>query len=1056
MSNAKNSTGGLDMRNKKACRMLPQLFFIIACSSKAVFFAAFVFFCISGVLHAQPRQAGFKRYAAAEGLESNHINCLWQDHRGFLWVGTISGLYRFDGYTFRAFKRDPADSTSLSDNIVNVLYEDPFNVLWIGTTNGLNVFDHRTEKFTHYRNEQAAANIVAANFIQALWGDARGTIWIGTHGGVHQFDRTTRKFSKVELTLHGPPGPEPLDFPAILGDDGNTFWLGTFKQGLLKFDAAARTLEQYLHNPADPRGLGSNNILAIYKSRNGTIWVGTHKGGLARISREQKPITAVEVALPDRQTFQTIGAIIEDAEGILWLGTSGAGLIAYDPKTGQYEIFKSDPAHPQRLGSDWILCQYIDRAGNLWIGTTGGLHKLQSPQKKIGHIKKIPGDSNGLIHNNVNALWEDRRSNLWVGTAGGLSVFDAESKLSANYTHDPNDNTSLSLNFVQAISEDKNGNVWVGTFGGGLNKFNRASRRFTRFHEDSTDAGSLSQNFVTAIYEDRAGDLWIGTLGGLNKLDRGQNRFIRYLANAKNPRALSHNGITCMLEDRSGRFWIGTYGGGLNQLQPATGEFTHYKNDRSNPHSLSDDIVSCIYEDESGGLWIGTNAGLNKFDSAAGQFQHYLEQDGLPNNSVLGILGDGDGNLWISTHNGLCKFNDSLPTGQKFLNFDAGKDGLQSNEFNTNAFHRSRSGEFFFGGPNGFNHFFPLDLKAKSPPPAVAFTGFNKLNKPAILDTSIVTTASLELSHNDIFFSFEFAALDFTLPEKNEYAYKMEGFNTDWIYCGNQHQATFTNLDPGSYVFRVKGANSDGVWNETGTALRVTITPPFWQRWWFRLAVAGGILLLVYELYRLRLARVIEVERLRVRIASDLHDDIGATLTKISLYSDLIQTGTNPETSKDLLQKIGAMSRELVTTMSDVVWSIDARNDTVGDLVDRMRDFANGACALRQIEMQFEEAGMEPHKKLRAGARQNIYLIFKEAVNNAVKHAAASKLYVSLQNGNGTFKMKIADDGKGFNAAPRRTGHGLRNMQMRAERIGARLDVKMDGGVAVTLEAKVF
>ncbi|MGH7600521.1 MAG: ligand-binding sensor domain-containing protein, partial [bacterium] len=698
-------------------------------SIKTVFFTAFVFICIPGLLRSQPKQASFKRYAAAEGLGSSHINCIWQDQRGFLWVGTVSGLYRFDGYTFKAFKRDPVDSTSLSDNIVTVLYEDSpasrDGMLWIGTTNGLNVFDHRTEKFTHYRNEQAVANIVAANFIQALWSDARGMIWIGTHGGLHQFDRTARKFSKVELTPHKPPGPEPLDFPAILGDDGDTFWLGTFKQGLLKFDAAARTLEQHLHDPADPRSLGSNTILTIYKSRNGTIWVGTHKGGIARLGREQKPMATVEVALPDRRTFQTIGTIIEDAEGILWLGTAGAGLIAYDPKTGQYEIFKSDPAHPQRLGSDWILCQYIDRAGNLWIGTTGGLHKLQSPKRKIGHIKKNPQDANSLIHNNVNAIWEDRRGNLWVGTAGGLSVFDAKSKLIANYTHDPNDNASLSLNFVQAISEDKNGEVWVGTFGGGLNKFSRTSRTFTRFRKDSSDAGSLSQNFVTAIYEDRAGDLWIGTLGGLNKLDRGQNRFIRYLSNAKNPQALNHNGITCMLEDRSGRFWIGTFGGGLNQLQRATGEFTHYKNDRSNPHSLSDDIVCCIYEDESGGLWIGTNGGLNKlvlsaaegFDPATGHFQHYLEQDGLPNNNVLGILGDGDGNLWISTHNGLCKFNDNLPAGQKFVNFDVGKDGLQSNEFNTNAFHRSQSGEFFFGGPNGVNRFFPPDLKAKSPPP---------------------------------------------------------------------------------------------------------------------------------------------------------------------------------------------------------------------------------------------------------------------------------------------------------------------------------------------------
>jgi ligand-binding sensor domain-containing protein len=1023
---------------------------------KTVLSVACFFILAPSALPAQPREAVFKRYGAAEGLPSSHISCLLQDHRGFLWVGTGNGLHRFDGYTFKAFKRDPADTTSISDNLIRSLYEDEFHTLWVGTSNGLNAFDHYTEKFTHYYNV-TDSEVAAANFVSALWGDGRGTIWVATlGGGAYRFDISARAFTHVELQPLRPSKPDDLRASSILAGSDGTIWIGTLQKGLLRFDSMAGTTAQYLHDAAQPQSLGSDNILALCQDHHGTIWVGAHKGGFARMSQDGNHLTPIWLAGADEVGLNTIGSIVEDPEGILWLGTSGAGLLAYDPDTGDYEVFKSDPRHPQTLSHDWIVSQYVDRAGNLWIGTISGLNRLQTSKKKIKPIRNMLDDPNRLIHNHVNAFWQDREGILWVGTAGGLSVFDGQSRLIANYTNDPNNENSLSLNFVQAIREHKNGDIWAGTFGGGLNKFNRKSRTFTRFRTNPSDTSSLTQDFVTFICEDHIGDLWVGTLGGLNRCERGRNCFQRFRSRPNNPKALSHNGITYIFEDRLNRLWLGTYGGGLNQWQRASGEFRHYRSDRANPKALSDDIVNCIFEDQRGILWIGTNGGLNKFDPATEVFSHYLEQDGLCQNSVLGILGDAEGNLWISTNNGLCRFDDRLPPGQKFVNFEAVKDGLQANEFNTGAFHRSQSGELFFGGPNGFNRFYPPELDAKSQPPTMVITAFNRFNKSVDFDTAFSAMKQLELSHKDDFFSFEFAALDFTLPEKNEYAYRMEGFNSDWIYSGNQHQATFTNLDPGTYTFRVKGANSDGVWNEQGAWLRVRVSPPFWQTWWFRLATGAGFFLFIYGLYRLRLNKAIEIERLRVRIASDLHDDIGANLTKISLYSDLIRTGTDPSTSQDLLQKIGAMSRDLMTTMSDIVWSIDARNDTVGDLVDRMHDFASGACSAQQIAVQFHATGLNSAKKLSTEVRQNLYLIFKEAVINAVKHAAAAKLYVTVQNINSVFKMEIKDDGRGFRETPFRRGHGLRNMKMRAARVGAKLEFKTDAGVAVIFEGKAI
>lgn len=1010
---------------------------------------------LSASLPAQ--EVSFKRYTAEEGLESSHISALHQDRLGFLWVGTGSGLFRFDGYGFKAYKRNPADTTSISDNFVNVLFEEPGpeGKLWIGTTNGLNAFDYRTEKFSYYRNEQKPGDLALANFVQALAADQAGKLWVGTHRGAHLFDGTTQKFAPVAMPPR--PGflPEALDVSTFLLARDGAMWFGTFGQGLFKLDPATGACEQFRHDEKEKQGLGSNYILALVEDRSGTIWVGTHKGGLARVHANGTRIATVPVPALERERFSVIGAIAEDAEGVLWLGTAGAGLIAYQPRNGVYKIHRSRADNPHTLSNDWILALCLDRAGNLWVGTNGGLSKLLAPRRRIGHLQHIPEEPRSLVHNNVNAITADRAGNIWIGTEQGVSVFDAQSQWRANYRHDPKDANSLSQDFVQALHEDQNGDMWIGTFGGGLNRLDRARRRFTRFRSDTSKAGSLSQNFVSSIFEDRAGVLWIGTLRGLNKFDRKYQRFTRYVNDPHNPKSLRHNGITHLFEDRAQRFWIGTYGGGLQRMERARGEFVQYKNDRTNPNSLSDDIVYSIFEDAQGILWIGTNGGLNRFDPESERFTHYLEDDGLPNNVVFGILGEADApnKLWLSTHSGLATFSDLLPAGQKFVTFEARKDGLQSNEFNQSAFYQSRSGELFFGGPNGVNRFYPRDLQSKSQPPNLVLTAFRKFNESVALDTALTARTELKLSHRDIFFTLEFAALDFTLPERNEYAYKLEGFNEQWIYCGAQNHATFTNLAPSTYIFRVKGANSEGVWNERGAALRLVITPPFWQTWWFRALVVLAILGAPAWFMQHRLNRLVEIERLRVRIASDLHDDIGATLTKISLHTELIQDGACSPEIVTSLRKIGAMSRELLTTMSDVVWSIDARNDAVGNLLDRMREFAASVLSAKSIALDFVTVGLDLQNKMSADVRQNVYLIFKEAINNVARHAEASRVDIRLENANGAFKMIIHDDGNEPPEAEKFTGHGLRNMKMRALRLGGELEVTRNDGCTVRLTA---
>ncbi len=577
-----------------------------------------------------------------------------------------------------------------------------------------------------------------------------------------------------------------------------------------------------------------------------------------------------------------------------------------------------------------------------------------------------------------------------------------------------------------------------------------------QFQHAREDSASLSDDKITCLWLSRADTLWVGTLAGLNRFERATQTFTRFKHEPQNPNSLSQNAIWCLQEDHAGNIWIGTERSGLNKFEPASRRFVRYTSDPANPNSLSHNSVSALYADRRGVLWVGTDNGLNQFDPRTNRFTRYSEAEGLRGGILSGILGDESGRLWLSTNRGVVRFSPQLPAGQQFRNYDV-KDGLQALTFLEGSAYQSSAGEMFFGGDEGLNRFHPLRVRDNPHPPAIVVTSFKIFDKPVPLDTTISARSTLTLSYEDNFFSFEFDALDFTHPEKNQYAYKMEGFDADWIHSGTRRYASYTNLDHGEYRLRVKGSNNDGVWNEAGAAIRIAITPPFWETWWFRgLALAAMALGLVW-LYRHRVARLLEVERLRVRIASDLHDDIGATLTKISLHAELIEESQEPNEVRDSLRKIGAMSRELVTTMSDVVWSIDARNDTVGNLLDRMREFAASVLAAKSATFTFSASGLDLQKQLSVTLRQNVYLIFKEAINNIAKHAAeASHVDINLKNAEGNFNLIVRDDGKNSKSGEKLTGQGLRNMKMRAARIGGRLDFSCENGCIVSLTAPAF
>jgi len=835
----------------------------------------------------------FDHLSVEQGLSSNGITGIVQDNRGFMWFSANDGLNRYDGYDFKVYRHDPEDPGSLSDNFIRILYKDRTGDLWIGTlSGGLNRFDRETEKFIRYQHDPQDPHSLSHDEIRSIYEDETGTLWIGTNGGgLNRFDRNTGQFIHYRYDSEDPLS---LGHDVIFGmyeDRAGVLWIGT-AGGLNRFDRDTETFRRYQHNPDNPNSLSSDRVRAMYEDQEDRFWIATLGGGLDRFDREAETFQHYQHN-PDDPTSLSDNFIItiyEDGAGVLWIGTT-TGVDRFDRDTGTFAHSLHDSADPNSLSSNVVLIIYEDRSGIVWIGTDGGgVNRFDREKKMFTHYQHDSADLNSLSHNDVLTMYEDRTGALWICTnGGGLDKFDRETGTFTHYQHDPDNSNSLSHNMVYAVLEDRMGMIWIGTFGGGLDKFDPETELFTHYRHDPNDPQSLSNDMITSIYEDQSGILWVGTWnGGLNQFDpqssRGETEtFKRYQHDPADSSSLSDNFVISIYEDRTGVLWIGTFASGLNRFDPRsswgeTETFRRYQNDPDNSNSLSHDGVYAVYENPTGVLWVATGGGLNKLilSKAEGegpnrqieQFIHYRKNDGLPSDGLCGILEDQQGNLWLSTNQGLSKFNPQMET---FRNYDV-SDGLQSNQFNILAYGKSRNGEMFFGGPNGFNAFYPEQITDNPHIPPIVITNFQLANKPfsidkdSVLQKSIVETNRLILSYQDRVFSFEFAALNYRVPEKNRYKYTLEGFEDEWNEVDSTRRyVTYTNLDPGDYVFRVIGSNNDGVWNEEGISVEIIITPPFWATWWFRGMIAVLVVGFAVGGHRWRV-RAIERQRRQLEI----------------------------------------------------------------------------------------------------------------------------------------------------------------------------------------------
>ncbi len=875
---------------------------------------------------------GFERLSIQEGLSQSIVACILQDHRGFLWFGTEEGLNRYDGYGFQVYKQVEGNPASLSHGNILSLLESREGEIWVGTFHGgLNRYDPRLDRFTRFPRALPAAGTegLSNDVVRSVLQDRQGAIWVGTDSGLNRLD-PDRKTFRVFHSQPGIAGSLSQDeIYALCEDAEGILWIGTNGGGLNRYDPKSNLFSVFRPEPGAPAGSDSDCIWTLHRARSGHIWVGTKGSRIYRFdpaSGAFTPFALQSARFPSPEHFP-VYALLEDRDGILWVGTGGNGLIALDPRDGSFSAYRFSPLEANSLSNNEIRSIREDRSGVLWIGTYGGgITKIR--KRQFSHIQVDPEDPDRLSNNIVWSLLEDGSGILWIGThGGGLDRYDRRADRFTHFRHRPGDPTSLSSNIVRLVYEDREGTLWLGTNGGGLNRFDRSRGTFFAYRNRPEDSSSISHDEIRALYEDRNGNFWVGTHGGgLNRLDRRTGRFTRYLPREGDPGSISSNIVRGLLHDQSGVLWVATYGGGLCRLDPGSGRFTAFRAAPEEAGRLNNDFLFALYEDRRRNLWIATwGGGLNRLNPERTTFSHYGVPEGLPSNSIYGMLEDEAGMLWISTLNGLSRLD---PETMAVKNYNE-LDGLQSNEFNGGSYFRSRNGEMFFGGIRGFNFFFPAAIRENEVVPPVVLTSFQKLNKDVALPRPISETGEIVLSHRDYLFSFEFSALDFTAPSKNRYAYRMQGLDVDWIQTPSTRRfASFTSLKPGEYRFQVKGSNNDGIWNSEGASIRIVITPPFWQTWSFTVLLAAGFVGLLGLAFRIRTARLtdrLETKRLEneLKLKADftamLVHELRTPLTAVMGYADALRIFPERMSVKKTCDVIVQSSEKMLTLINDML-----------------------------------------------------------------------------------------------------------------------------------------
>lgn len=996
----------------------------------------------------------FENFTIKNGLSNNSINCILQTQDGFLWIATKDGLNRFDGQNFKIYKNDPSKKYSLPENYVMSLFESKDGTFWVGTWGGgLCKFNSNLETFSRYDLGEAVDD-----YIQTIFEDSKSNIWYGTtNGGLNKLNPTTKQISSFRKNLSGDHYFPDDNITSIVEDEDHNLWIGTWTSGLFKFNPSNQKYIQFKNIPSDVNSISDNGVWNIFYNGDGTLNLSTFSG-MDRLNITTNNVTRDRdfVKVFNRNLLLTIRQIIKDSKGNLWAGTYNyLGLFRIQDNKEEKEIIrllnKDDDINS--IISNRIRWLYEDKSNNLWVGTEEGLSRLPS-YKPFAQYLYDPESKLSLGGKVVSGIVGENEGIIWVGFGGGgFDRIDLNKNEITHYKNIPGNLNSLSVNDVTSLYLDHKGILWIGTLYGGLNRFDPETKKFKVYLHNQDDSLSIVSNWVQQIIETTDSTLLVGTNDGLQILDRKTQTFHHFSSfmNVNEvllPKTIS---VNALFKDNDRNIWIGTWLQGLYKYEYRSKKIFQYLPNPKEQFSVSSNKITFITEDSKGYIWIATHSGgLNKYDKSTDRFYHYTTRNGLPNDVVFGIQEDNNGYLWISTLNGLAKFN---PTDESFRVYDQ-SEGIIHNQFNWRASYNDKSGKLYFGGLKGFISFDPNSIFIDSNKSLIAFTSFKVFDKEAALPQSLPATKEITLNYDQNFFSIEFAALDMAPAHKHTYSYMLEGVDPDWIHAETRNTAYYTDIDYGTYKFLVKTSNADKIWSEPA-ALSIIIKPAWWMTWWFKILIGLSVIFLGFLVYKFRVNELLKIERIRYNIASDLHDEIGSNLS--SIYVDgqlLLKSNSLSKSELELSSDISKTASQTLEAMRDIIWFINPRNDAGEDIIFKMKEVA--ARLLAELKWNFNAVKGIRLELFSLEQRRNIFLIYKEALTNVIRHSHANECSIDIDGQSDQLTITIKDNGKGFeiNNTPKNTG--LISMVKRAEKIKGSLSIntKPNAGTIIRLSVK--
>jgi len=881
-------------------------------------------------------------------LSDNSVHCIFEDYKGFMWFGTESGLDRFDGIKVSSFSKIIGNENSISNNKVKHVFEDSRKNLWVATANGLNLYKRETNSFSRYFYNGNDENNDLYNNINTIIEDDDGTIWLGTNGGVCILDAEKNKLLPFKEYTNSSYEIESEIVMTIMQDKQKRIFAGTMEGNIYRYNKQTGQIKKYLF---DNGNVELNNSLQVYdinQTEKGVIWINTVGAGLFRVAKME--------------------------DGHIW-----------------YENFRHIPNNENSLINDDLQAICFEKNGDFWLSTVnGGLNKYDSKNNIFIKYQYNSDDENSISGNSVWDIFIDSKNRLWASVFNsGIDMADRTTQKFVSYKPDVQSN-SLTRGSVTAFAEDHNQNMWIATDGGGLDYWDRKTDKFTHYKHDKNDAGGILSDVILDLFITKTGDLWVGSfVGGISVLEKGESKFkhightegfppghvfdilqgnndiiyiggywgalslynertkkfTNYMHNADNDNGISDNRIVILCLDSDNDLWIGFAETGVDLLtfdENGNAKFTNFRHNPNDHNSLSDNNIMTIFEDSKKNIWIATRGGLNKFNKMTKKFKLYTKRNGFPHNTIVGMQEDKNGKLWISSLNGLSLFD---PETEKIKNYTV-DDGLQGMQFsNRSAYYTNKQGEIFFGGNNGFTFFQPDSLKSDSIFPEIYFTNFRIFNKQveigaegSPLKKHISETSEINLTHEQSVFSLEYVALNFVDPERNQYAYILEGLETEWNYVGAQRTAIYTNLNAGDYIFRVKSTNREGDWSKENITMKIKILPPWWKTWWFLTIAVVFIILGIVLFIRIRTKKLKQTQKILEQKVKEATEVVKNRNAKLSDAKSKLSNIMN-----DVKKKLGKASEELLDATNSQAASIEEISASMEQMTREINENAKGA-----------------------------------------------------------------------------------------------------------------